>query len=339
MGYEVKYTFHPRKSGGGYDTETREEKVVKVGRPFDETPLENLAASIMAEMARRDIWVVDVQVVELVRKEIRFKECEDGKGIMLRNKRFSFNEAAQMVAQEIVEEQPQVTHYVPCPVPQPQQFPHEMMAEQQQMIIPMPQQPQAQPGQLVAVNGQHKHPHEALAASRAQTSVDDLYGNPNRPIPVQRGNGVQRRPVNQKKVLYKVYLEPDSPYRNEVRKLPCKLSYDKEYPVHEVIPSATGRLDAQRLAITDDAGRVVEVDEKYFTSCGLGLVEDDGGRFSGQQRRGVRKPKLAFEDEMFMDARDPRARGAIPSGIPVDDGSVPDELLAVPDIRAGRRAR
>ena len=32
MGYEIKYTFHPRKESGGYDTDAKEEKTVKVGK-------------------------------------------------------------------------------------------------------------------------------------------------------------------------------------------------------------------------------------------------------------------------------------------------------------------
>ena len=69
MGYEVKYIYHPRKEDGpGYDAEITEEKTAKVGKPFDDTPLEKCAAAIMAQLARRDVWVVDVEVYELVRR-------------------------------------------------------------------------------------------------------------------------------------------------------------------------------------------------------------------------------------------------------------------------------
>lgn len=335
MGYEVKIVYHPRKESGGYDLERKEEEVVKVGRPFDETSLERLAGVVMSQMARRDVFVLaeETEVIELVRNKISFKECKDGKGIVLKNKKFSFNEAAQMVAEDLGVPDP--VQYTPQPVHQ-NFFPHEVQYQQPAVIVP---QQQAQPAPVAAPNnGQYQHPHEALAAQRQSTNIEDLYANPNKPIPVVRQGATNRRPVNQKKVIYKVYLEPDSPYRKEIRQLPCRLSYDKEYPVHEVIPSPSGRLDAQRLAITDDTGKVVEVDEKYFTTVGMGLTEDQGNRFSGNKGRGVRKPKLAFEDEMFMDGGDPRAGGAIPGGIPVDDGSIPDQLMAMPNIRPGRRA-
>jgi hypothetical protein len=316
MGYEVKFIFHPRKEEGGYNTEIKEEKLVKVGKPFDETPLEKLAGVIMSQMARRDIWVVDVEAVELVRKELNFKECKDGRGIVLKNKKFSFNEAAQMVAEDMGE---------PDAQPQPVQPP------QQGLVTVVPANMPVAPGQ---------HPHEALVAARAQQSMEDLYGNPNRPVPVQRQTAaVARAKVDPKKVLYHVYFEPYF-YEKEVKRLSLKFTPDRKYPVHAVIPSPDGRLDAQRLAVTDDLNRVVEVDEKYFTSAGMGLMADKQLGFSGQNGRGVRKPKLAYEDEMYMDAPDPKMAGmAIPQGIPIDDGTVPADMLQMPDIRPGKRTR
>jgi hypothetical protein len=328
MGYEVKLVYHPRKEdGAGYDMTVKKEEIVKVGRPFDDTSLERLAGVVMSQMARRDIFVVaeDMEITELVRNQIGFKESKDGKGIVLKNKKFSFNEAAQMVAEDIG-------------VPDPRQQPQIVYQQPQQQIVHPHEAIQAP---VALHNGQH--PHEAMAANvhRQQSSIDDLYANPNRPVPIARQNSISKTPVNPKKILYKVYIDQNNAYGNEFRRLPAKLSLDKDYPVHAVIPSATGRLDMQRLAITDDSGKIVEVEEKYFTSVGNGLVEDHDGRFSGgNQRKGVRRPKLAFEDEMYLDGEDPRMAGrAIPHGIPVDDGHVPDELMRMPDIRPGRRAR
>src|SRR5205809_229584 len=91
MGYEILYQFHPRKEDGGYNTELTEEKTVRVGKPFDDTPLEKCAAAIMMQLARRDVWVVDVKVTELVKNEISFKESSDGKGIVLKNRKFKLS--------------------------------------------------------------------------------------------------------------------------------------------------------------------------------------------------------------------------------------------------------
>jgi hypothetical protein len=319
MAFEVKFIFHPRKEDGTYNQEVKEEKVVKIGKPFEDIPLENLAASIMSQMARRDIWVTDVEVSELVRREVCFKECKDGKGIILKNRKFSFNESAQMVAED-------VTEGIPCVEPQQipaGMYPHEIQAMQAQQV----QQPQQLPPGM--------YPHE-VAAMR-QPNLDDLFSNPNKVVPVIKQNVNKARAlINPKKKLYEVYFEPDLRYQNEVRQLGLKFKPDVRYPVHQIIPSPTGRLDAQKLAITDDTGRIVEVDEKYFTSAGLGLMEDKRLNFSeANNRSAARRPKLAFENEMYMDSPDPQM--AIMQGVPADSEYIPDELLAVPDIRAKRR--
>lgn len=290
MGFEVKYTYHPRKEEGGYDTDQKEEKLVKVGKPFDDTPMEKVAAAIMAQLARRDIWVVDVQVAELVRKEITFKECKDGKGITLKGKRYSFNEAAQMIAEDVVEEMP---------------------------IVP-----------------QGMQPHEMIAIQKQSQNIDDLYSNPNKAAPVQK---TPQTPINQNRVIYKVIFDPSIHYIPEAKRLGLRFTQDKEYPVHQVIQHPTGKLEMQKIAVTDDVGRVVTVDEKFFTTSGTGLLADKQLNFSGSTGRQVRKPKLAFEDQMVMDTTDPRVVSASNQGFPVDDGSIPDNLMAVPDIRAGRR--
>lgn len=317
MGFEVVIIFHPRKEDGiGYDTEIKEEKILKIGKPFDDTPLEKLAAGIMSQMARRDIWVVDVRAVELVRRELQFKECKDGRGIVLKNRKFTFNEAAQMVAEDMG--QPD----------QPLQY---QQPQQSNLVVPVPANQPVSQG---------LHPHEMLVAHRQQTNIEDLYSNPNKPVPVVKQGNAQPRPrVDQKKILYQVYFEPYF-YEAEAKRLGLKFTPDRKYPVHLVIPDSQGRLDNQKLAVTDDLGRVVEVDEKYFSSAGLGLMADQQLHFSGSNGRGVRKPKLAYEDEMYIDAPDPKMAGkAIPQGIPIDDGSIPEDLMAVPNIRPTRRAR
>lgn len=298
MGYEFKYIYHPRKESG-YDTEVKEEKTVKVGKPFDDTPLEKLAAAIMAQLARRDIWVVDVEVVELVRREISFKECKDGRGIMLKNRRYSFNESAQMVAEDVVEETPSF---------------------QEATGGLLGTMPNVQPHQLVA-----------------QTNViDNLYSNPNAAVPVQKQTSQQlAAPINQNRSLYRVIFDPLQ-WTNEARQMKLKFTQDREYTVHQIVPHPTGRLDQQKIAVTDDTGRAIIVDEKYFTTAGRGLLADEQLNFSGSggSPNRARRPKLSYEDQMVMDAPDPNSGSQFRSDFPVDDGNIPADLLAVPDIRA-----
>lgn len=100
MGYEVKYLYHNKNDeGSGYDRENTEEIVKQIGDPFEDVPLEKLAAAILMQMARRDIWVVDVKITELKKQEIAFKESTDGDGIILKNKKFTLDSIAGALMQ------------------------------------------------------------------------------------------------------------------------------------------------------------------------------------------------------------------------------------------------
>lgn len=115
MGYEVIFYFHERREDGKYNTEEKKELKKKVGTPLDEIPMEQLAATIMAQLARRDIWVVDVDIFEFTKKKISFKESTDGSGVVIKGKKFSLDKAtANMVVTE--EEAPQPAPVVQSPV-------------------------------------------------------------------------------------------------------------------------------------------------------------------------------------------------------------------------------
>jgi len=340
MGYEIKYTYHPRKEEGpGYNEEITEEKRSKVGKPFDDTPLEKCAAAIMAQLARRDIWVVDVEVFELVKKEITFKESKDGKGIVLKNRRFSLNETAQMVAEDVVE----------APPTPPMQ------------MVPVAQAPQAQTAMIPANLPPNVQPHELIRTQ--QQDPNDLYGNPNKPVTVR--HTVDPRTIDKSKRLYYVYYEPYL-HMAEARSMKLKFTEDTKYPVHAVIPSATGKLDAQKIAVTDDSGQMVILDEKFFTSAGQGLLGDAELGFSEPRGQRRREPKLAFEDQMFYEHPEEKRAAAvaamqgngqpykrinpqtgmpanqnvqmdIPGDIPLDDGTLPEEMFEIPDLRPGKK--
>lgn len=306
MGYEVKYIYHPKsEEGRGYDTDATQEKTVKVGKPFDDTPLEKCAAAIMAQLARRDIWVVDVEVYELVKKQVSFKESKDGKGIVLKNKRFSLNATAEMV-QELD------TFVATDPEPAPPQA-HE--------AIPTPAPVATPPG---------AHPHERIQIPTDRpnnNNPEELYSNTGA-TSVRRS--VDPRSIDRSKKLYHVYFEPGPMYIQQARALKLKLSEDTRYPVHAVIPSPTGKIDQQQIAITDDSGNIVITDERFFTTAGAGLMGDAELDFSGSNKPGTKRARLSFENEMQSSPQIPDDV----KDIPVDTGEIPPELLDIPDIRS-----
>jgi hypothetical protein len=91
IGYEVNYSYH-KKEDGKYNTEETKTLMKKVGDPFEDVPLEKLAAAILMQMARRDIMVVDVKITELKKQEISFKETPDG--VVIKNRKFTMENIA-----------------------------------------------------------------------------------------------------------------------------------------------------------------------------------------------------------------------------------------------------
>lgn len=279
MGFEVKYMFHPRKEDGpGYNTDVQKDKMIKVGKPFDDTPLEKCAAAIMAQLARRDVWVVDVEVSELVKKKISFKESKDGKGIVLKNKRFSLvGTTAEMI-------------------------------EEQEVTPP------------VNVSQSNLQPHEMGRSSPPHQNPDNLYSNPNASV-VRRS--VDPRNIDRNKTVYQVYFEPEGHFA-EAQRLKLRFTKDTRYAIHQVISSPTGKLDNQQVAITDDTGQIVILDEKFFVTAGVGLIGDKQLNFSGNNGKNSRA-KLSYEDQIPNLSEEHK-------GIPVDGQVAID--LSVPDIRA-----
>lgn len=325
MGYEVTYYYHPKKEdGNGYNME--EEKILtkKVGKAFDDTPLEKLAGAVMSQMARRDVLIFDVEIDELTRKNISFKESKDGRGILLKGKKYSFNATADLVCEDIVEVEEHQEH-------------------QEEL------DPEAVPEGV--------QPHE-LRDQRNLT--DDLYSNPNRPVPVKRTPLSQKYNINPNKVLYWVYFEPEF-YANQARSIGLKLTENKKYPVHHVVEHPTGSIEHQKLVITDDAGRQIEADQKFFTSAGVGLT---GGFEADFQKNDGRQPTLSYSNDLKIDpGQANRGQGGglvvqdqnnfptdidirsgrgqqppqnVPEGVPVDDGTIPQNVLQMPDIRSGK---
>lgn len=88
MGYEVVY-YYKEKLDGEFSEEVKNFKK-RVGDPYEDLPLEKLAAVISSQLARRDIYVKDVEIYEITKKKIKFKETKNG--IILKNRKYLFDE-------------------------------------------------------------------------------------------------------------------------------------------------------------------------------------------------------------------------------------------------------
>lgn len=101
MGYEIIYSFHPKDEEGSYKKDEVKELKKKLGEPFEDVSLEKLASTIMSQLARRDIWIFDVKIYELVKREISFRETKGG--IVIKNKKFLLDGEMNIVVQEMDE--------------------------------------------------------------------------------------------------------------------------------------------------------------------------------------------------------------------------------------------
>ncbi len=99
MGFELVFHYYERGENGKYNTESPQKIDRKVG-DLDDLEVDELASHIMAQLSRRDIMVFDVEIFELQRKKINFKETKGG--FLIKNKKFSLDQAANM-AVEIVD--------------------------------------------------------------------------------------------------------------------------------------------------------------------------------------------------------------------------------------------
>lgn len=89
MGFECVYHYHERLEEGGYNKDETKTLKRKVGDAYEEIPLEKLASAVMGQLARRDIWVTNVEIFEYTKKAITFRETKGG--IVIKNKKFSMD--------------------------------------------------------------------------------------------------------------------------------------------------------------------------------------------------------------------------------------------------------
>lgn len=91
MGFEIKYFYKESSENGQYKEEILS-KTSKVGKFEEDISLEVVAGKVMAQLARRNILIVDIEIYEYAKKKISYKETESG--IIIKNKKFSFDTGA-----------------------------------------------------------------------------------------------------------------------------------------------------------------------------------------------------------------------------------------------------
>lgn len=116
MGYEVVYHYHPKSEDGRWLEDQKENLKIEVGAPFEDVSREKLVSAIMFQMARRDILIFDVEIWELKKTKISFKESKGG--IILGTKKYTFD-GVNITFQEL-SPAPTAPPQAQLPVPQAQ---------------------------------------------------------------------------------------------------------------------------------------------------------------------------------------------------------------------------
>jgi hypothetical protein len=113
--FELIFHYHKKLENGKYDSDDCTMKKT-LGKKDEEVPLEKVASFIISNLARRDIWITDVELFEFAKRQITFRESKDG--IVLKNRKFSFGRSGVVDEGLIAEEdkevvQPQIKATVP----------------------------------------------------------------------------------------------------------------------------------------------------------------------------------------------------------------------------------
>jgi len=233
VGYAVNYKYY-EKGERGYDTDEELEFDSKVGEPFEDISLEQLAGAIMAQFARRDVMVFDCTIHELAKKKISFKETKGG--IILKNKKYRFDQGAKLHCEDVV----QVVPAPPLPAGvMPHEVPVAVPVAVQTTVAPVPQAvPQAVPA-----------PHQ----TQAQPQSKILNGKP--------------------PIRYEVY-NPEKYLEDEAKRRKLNFSHGTKYPIYEERNAGNSAAHGIAYVTVDNTGVKQIMHANHFVPEGRGLVGD-----------------------------------------------------------------
>lgn len=113
MSFEVVYSFYNKlENSFEYNRENPETFKKVYGKLEEDYPLEKLASNILQQMARRDIFIFDVEIFEFQKKKISFKQNKAD--LIIKNKRFSTKTGTISDLESETTEESKSTNLVPA---------------------------------------------------------------------------------------------------------------------------------------------------------------------------------------------------------------------------------
>lgn len=225
MGYQLTYKYYEEITKGEYNKEEVKTKTINVGSPYDEIPLENVAGKIIAQLARRNILVVDVEIYEFTKKKLSYKETNDG--IVIKNKKFSFEDGACISTQDEVEENTVV-----------QSVKNPDMQEQLLSVL----------NSLLA--GQTKPP-PFPATSSDKVAIAPPTGN----LP----------PIKQNVLRWEVYNPVEKFLVEDAKKRGFSFTLGKKYPILAERMAGSNAQYGMNYTTMDDKNKRISLSDKFFT--------------------------------------------------------------------------
>lgn len=113
MGYEIIFHYKEVSDKPGVYLDEVKTKTCKVGKATEDVAMDVLAGKVMSQLARRNILIVDVEIYEFAKKKIGYRESADG--IVIKNKKFSFDTGAVTVTDEFESESEAEEDFKPIP--------------------------------------------------------------------------------------------------------------------------------------------------------------------------------------------------------------------------------
>lgn len=239
MGYEIHFYFREQGEEPGIYEEEVKTKKVKVGTPTEDVPLEQAAGKIMAQLARRNILITDVEIYEFTKKKLSYKEAEDG--ILIKNKKFSFDDGASLEV---------------SPTPPPEEN------VQDQLLKLLASNPNLLK-QLQQGGCGQQQPHQQFP----QVSVHFNSGSSTDNVPIAKppepgGNLVP--PIQKAPIRYELF-DPEPTLAQAARRRGLKFQVGKEYPIYEERRPPDGMEAMGLMYVTvDDSGSKQILSSMHF---------------------------------------------------------------------------
>jgi hypothetical protein len=113
MGYEIIFHYKEVSDKPGVYLDEVKTKTCKVGKATEDVAIDVLAGKIMSQLVLRNILIVDVEIYEFAKKKLGYRESSDG--IVIKNKKFSFDAGTVTVTDEFESETEEDFKPIPSP--------------------------------------------------------------------------------------------------------------------------------------------------------------------------------------------------------------------------------